>query len=68
MCGLITGAKPPSPEDRSGDGKDAVAGRLKQAFAFCNDVLSKLDDSRLAETVPFFGRRSLGQGDCHHQR
>jgi hypothetical protein len=58
FCSVIGGAKAP---DRSGpspaDRKEALIGRLKQSFTFCDTALAPLDDARLGETFALFGRR-----------
>jgi len=57
FCSVVGGAKAP---DRSGpapaDGKEALVGRLKESFVFCDTALASLDDSRLGETFSLFGR------------
>src|SRR6185312_534483 len=44
LCGTIGGEKAPT--------------RLKVTFAFCDQALAKLDDSKLSEQLPFFGGRT----------
>lgn len=60
LCGAIGGVKAP---DRSAlkptDSKAVLVARLKETFAFCNTVLAGLDDSHLAEELPFFGGRMM---------
>ena len=36
-------------------GKDTLVARLKETFSFCNDALTTLDDSKLAEPMSMFG-------------
>ena len=56
LCGAIGGVKAPSRSKISDtDPKDALVARLKETFAFCDQALSKLDDSKLGEQLPFFG-------------
>jgi hypothetical protein len=57
FCSVVGAAKAP---DRSGpapaDRKEALVGRLKESFTFCDAALASLDDSRLGETFSLFGR------------
>ncbi|HEV7706369.1 MAG TPA: DinB family protein [Gemmatimonadaceae bacterium] len=56
LCGAITGAKAPTRAKVTGaSSKDALVAELKDSFAFCNESLAKLDDSKLDEQIPFFG-------------
>jgi uncharacterized damage-inducible protein DinB len=60
LCGAIGGK--PAPERTkvaATDDKDALVARLKETFAFCDDALGSLDDSKLAEAIPFFGGRTM---------
>jgi uncharacterized damage-inducible protein DinB len=57
LCGVIGGAKAPQRSNvGSGDSKDALGARLKETFAFCDQALASLDDSKLAEAIPVFGK------------
>lgn len=59
LCGTISGAKAPSHAKVSGtDTKDALMGALKASFAFCDQSLASLDDSKLSEQLPFFGGKT----------
>jgi hypothetical protein len=57
FCSVVGGTKSP---DRSGsapvDRKEALIGRLKESFKFCDTALASLDDSRLGETFSLFGK------------
>ncbi|HEX7937347.1 MAG TPA: hypothetical protein VF483_00055, partial [Gemmatimonadaceae bacterium] len=56
LCGDIGGVKAPTRTAVPvSAGKDALIARLKETFAFCNEALSKLDDSKLAEKMTVFG-------------
>ena len=58
LCGAIGGVKAPArPKLADTTGKDVLVARLKDTFKFCTDALAPLDDSKLAEEVPFFGGR-----------
>jgi hypothetical protein len=60
LCGAIGGVKAPT-RARVADtaSKEVLVGRLKETFKFCDDALAMLDDSKLAEEVPFFGGRMM---------
>jgi hypothetical protein len=59
LCGLIGGAKAPARAKVSGaSSKDALVGELKDSFAFCQQSLAKVDDSKLSEQLPFFGGKT----------
>jgi uncharacterized damage-inducible protein DinB len=56
LCGAIAGAKAPTRTkvDTTAT-KEALVARLKETFQFCDQVLATVDDSKLAEQIPFFG-------------
>jgi DinB superfamily len=59
LCGTIGGVK--APERSKVDtlaSKDALVARLKETFAFCDQALAKVDDSKLGEQLPFFGGKT----------
>lgn len=59
LCGAIGGMKAPArTKVVVADGKDAQVNRLKETFAFCDQALASMDDSKLGEQVPFFGGRT----------
>ncbi|HWH50931.1 MAG TPA: DinB family protein [Gemmatimonadaceae bacterium] len=55
FCSAIGGATAPkrSKIDATAT-KDALVARLRETFQFCDESLSKLDDSNLNEMLPFF--------------
>ena len=56
LCSAIGGAKPPTRTKLAATaGKDALIARLKETFAFCNQTLAGLDDSKLAEKITLWG-------------
>ena len=56
LCGAIGGTKAPQrAKVAATDSKDVLVARLKETFAFCDQALTALDDSKLGEMVPFFG-------------
>ncbi|HUK22080.1 MAG TPA: DinB family protein [Gemmatimonadales bacterium] len=58
MCGWIAGATPPEqPKLTNTDSKDKLVAALRGSFDYCSSALSKVDDSKLADSVPFFGRK-----------
>ena len=60
MCGWIAGTKPPEgPKLTPQDTKEKLVARQKDAFAFCTSALAQVDDSKLGDSVPFFGGRKL---------
>jgi uncharacterized damage-inducible protein DinB len=57
LCGAIGGAKAPTrTKVAEADGKDALVARLKETFAFCDATLAGVDDSKLTEEIPLFGK------------
>lgn len=63
LCGAIGGVKAPTRTKVSAtDPKDAQVARLKETFAFCDQALSKLDDSKLSEQVSMFGETKSRAG------
>jgi len=62
LCGTIGGMKAPTRAKVAGtDSKDALVARLKETFAFCDQALANLDDSKLAEQLPAFGGRTMSR-------
>jgi len=63
LCGAIAGTKAPTRTKLApAAGKAALVARLKETFAFCDEALAKLDDSKLSEEMPFFGRKMSRAG------
>jgi uncharacterized damage-inducible protein DinB len=57
LCGSIGGMKAPTRSKVAATAaKDALVARLRETFQFCDEALAKLDDSKLADPLPFFGR------------
>jgi uncharacterized damage-inducible protein DinB len=62
MCGWISGATAPAAAKVAAtDPKDKLVARLKQSFDFCTSAFAKLDDSKLGDSIPFFGGRKMTQ-------
>jgi hypothetical protein len=58
LCGSIGGVAAPKRTPLAETaGKDALVARLKETFDFCTTSLASLDDSKLDEQLPFFGRK-----------
>lgn len=56
FCSKLSGMDmPASLRPKKGAGKDELVAALKASFTFCNQALQKVNDSDLAEMVPFFG-------------
>ena len=62
LCGTIGGMKAPTrTKVAPTDSKDVLVARLKETFAFCDQALAGLDDSKLAEQLPMFGGRTMSR-------
>ncbi|MEO8091020.1 MAG: DinB family protein [Gemmatimonadales bacterium] len=63
LCSTVSGVTAPkrSSEATGGLPKNKLVSRLKESFQFCQSALAKLDDSKLAEKLPFFGDRKLSR-------
>lgn len=48
---------PKVDEPKESDSKDQLLAAAKASYAFCNDALSKMDDSKLGDTIEIFGGR-----------
>ena len=60
MCGWIAGTKAPEqPKLTPEDAKETLVARLKDSFAFCTSALAQVDDSKLGDSIPFFGGRKV---------
>ena len=56
LCGAIAGQQAPQRTKVSPtDSKATLVARLKETFAFCDQALANVDDSKLGEAIPFFG-------------
>ena len=63
FCSAIGGTEAPKRSDLGKSaGKEALVARLKETFQFCDTALAKLDDSKLADELPFFGERKISRG------
>jgi uncharacterized damage-inducible protein DinB len=58
-CSSIGGvAAPKRAALATGASKEQLVARLKETFQFCESALAAVDDSRLGETVPYFGEQT----------
>jgi uncharacterized damage-inducible protein DinB len=58
LCGTIGGTKAPTRAKIAATAsKESLVARLKETFAFCDEALAKVDDSKLGEELPVFGRK-----------
>ena len=56
LCGKIGGLTAPTRTPvKSNAKKEVLVARLKETFAFCDQALANLDDSKLAEEMTLFG-------------
>jgi hypothetical protein len=60
LCSWISGTPAPDlPPLAPTDPKDTLVARLGATFSYCTSALTALDDSKLADSVPFFGGRKV---------
>jgi uncharacterized damage-inducible protein DinB len=65
FCSKIAGVDAPKRTDLGKTAKkEALVGRLKETFQFCDTALGKLDDSKLDGKVPFFGGRDISRAEA----
>jgi DinB family protein len=64
LCSSISGVEAPKKDEITGKARKAqLVSRLKESFQFCDEVLAKVDDSKLSDKVPFFGGREVSRAD-----
>lgn len=57
LCGAVGGSKAPARSKVAAtDNKAALVARLRETFQFCDQALAGLDDSKLTEQLPMFGK------------
>lgn len=61
-CSEISGQAKPDVKIADTDGKDKLVAALKVSFDFCTSALANLDDSKLGDSLPFFGGRTISRG------
>jgi len=50
---------PKVDESKETDSRDQLVAAVKTSYGFCNDALSKMDDSKLGDSVELFGGRQV---------
>ena len=59
LCSSIGGVAPPKRSTVApGAPKERLVARLRETFQFCKSALAKVNDSRLAERIAYFGNQS----------
>jgi hypothetical protein len=62
LCASISGTSSPPEEKLSEtDPKEKLVSALKASFDYCTMALAKVDDSKLGESIPFFGGRQVSR-------
>jgi hypothetical protein len=60
LCAKATDMPAPKAEEvKDTDSKDKLLAAAKASFDFCNDVLSKMDDSKLGDSIQLFGPKQF---------
>lgn len=60
LCSKAAAVQAPKVEEvKETDSKDKLVAALKTSFDFCSDALTKMDDSKLAETTEGFGGKQV---------
>jgi len=60
LCSKAAAVQAPKVEEvKDTDSKDKLVAALKTSFDFCSDALTKMDDSKLAETTEGFGGKQV---------
>ncbi|MFZ0421116.1 MAG: DinB family protein [Candidatus Sulfotelmatobacter sp.] len=60
LCAKATDVPAPKAEVvKDTDAKDKLLAAAKASFDFCNDVLSKMDDSKLGDSIQLFGPKQF---------
>ncbi len=64
FCSKISGvAAPETPKLTDADSKEKLVAAVKASFEFCSSALAKVDDSHLAESLPFFGGQNASRAE-----
>jgi hypothetical protein len=60
LCAKVADVPAPKiDEPKETDSKEQLVAAVKASFAFCTDALSKMDDSKLGDSVELFGGRQF---------
>src|SRR6476469_5428978 len=62
FCGAADGKPVDKGIEKSAKTKEAIVAALKDAFAYCDAVYSKMSDADAANIVDFFGRKATKLG------
>jgi hypothetical protein len=65
LCSKIGGVEAPKREKLHGTAaKEKLVAQLRETFAFCQSMLAKATDGKLAEKVPFFGHEEVTRAEA----
>jgi hypothetical protein len=60
LCAKVGDVPPPKvDEPKESDAKDQLVAAVKASYVYCSDALSKMDDSKLGDSVELFGGRQF---------
>jgi hypothetical protein len=60
LCSKVADVPAPKVEEpKETDSKEQLVAAVKASYSFCSDALSKMDDSKLGDTVELFGGRQF---------
>lgn len=60
LCAKVSDTPAPKVEEsKESDSKDQLVAAVKASFSFCAEALGKMDDSKLGDSVEFFGGHQL---------
>jgi len=60
FCAKVADVPAPKVDEvKDTETKDQLVAAVKASYAFCNEALGKMDDSKLGDTVELFGGRKL---------
>jgi hypothetical protein len=60
LCAKAADAPAPKPEEvKDTDSKDKLLAAAKASFDFCSEALSKMDDSKLGDSIQLFGPKEF---------
>jgi hypothetical protein len=60
LCAKVADVPAPKvDEPKESDPKDQLVAAVKASYSFCSDALSKMDDSKLGDSVELFGGRQF---------
>jgi hypothetical protein len=63
FCSKVADVSAPKVDEvKDTDSKDQLVAAVKASYAFCSDALSKMDDSKLADSVELFGGQKFPRG------